>query len=245
MAVMSRIDLPTAAAASLLISLACLAHAAAALGAEAGPPQRIAALGGDGPPAQLSAGADAGRLLAQGLPAPAGPAGAIEVLATFDKSLPETAEEDVARAHALLLVSRDTMGELRIVLFRSRDGRGIEEVLAALRGDRRVAGVQANLRYRLPEQPPAAVSRLEPKPAPAAAARTPQPARSRSEAAATAKTHGRRGGRVAAVENAPADGAAGASAPPRRHPGLVAGSQQALRFPTADEPFVGVGGRSR
>jgi hypothetical protein len=184
-------------------------------------------------------------LLAQSTPPTAADADGDTILAGFPLSAPETIEEDVAKAHKLEIVRRFALAALdkRIVVYRPNDGRSVAEAVAALKADLRVSSAQASVRYGLPPQasPPAAVGDL------------PRPA---DTATVNAKQGSSRPGNKG---HAPSSRSKGAHRPPagqatvaampaprttrsrQQHGSLVAGKQAALRFPSADEPFVNLG----
>lgn len=193
---------------------------------------------------RLDAGSESGepyRLLTQS-PLPSaveGQPGGEIILAGFLLSTPERVEEDVAREHRLEIVGRFPLQGLgkRIVRYRIPDGRAAADVVAILRADQRVASAQANLRYRL-HAPATATSSAKPQGPPigrrdvgevsAADRKVATPARSRPQLA-----------------EAPAGGPPVAASTSRRERPLVAGTAAAMRWPTADEPFVGVGVTNR
>ena len=147
------------------------------------------------------------------------------VLAIFEASAPETTEEEVAKAHGLVIVSRlrlELSGK-RIVGFRIPDARSVTEIVAALSADKRVTSAQPNFRYRLQDPSSTEIGSMK------------QPPRmgglpEKTRASALRQGDGRAPTRMPAVRN-------GGS--------LVAGNQAALRWPSADEPFVNVGMRNR
>jgi hypothetical protein len=170
------------------------------------------------------------------------------IIAVFPSSAPESVEEDVAKEHKLEFVRRLEVGssDRRIVVYRVRDGRSAAEAVAALKGDLRVSSTQPNVRYTLPPQ----------RPAPAAVSDVKQPAdrltkqRQRRASRPDAKVNlsartpgsgeGPRAGRDATAAEAVAtrlrSGQRGS---------LVTSNHTALRWPTADEPFVNIGARNR
>ena len=169
------------------------------------------------------------------------------VLAGFPMSQPESVEEEVAKVHKLEIVRRFTIQSLarRIVIFRLEEGRSAADLVAALKKDARVVSAQVNALYGQPPAqteargggppPPAAVPEPVQKRAAAPAPKSPAPP-PHSKAAARAPT-----GRAAAT-------AKPAAQTMRRAEGqasLVATKQAALRWPTADEPFVNVGAANK
>ena len=185
-----------------------------------------------------------GWLVAQLPPATAADANGETVLAVFAASTPETAEEEIAKAHKLELVKRLDVGTLkkRVVLYRITDGRSPADVVAALKNDARVSAAQPNARYAVaPQLPP-------PSPPPATSASPPAPPRPAKQARHQVPRPERKVQPPAAIARTPEAAAPGPSALSSRRPergGLVAKSQTALRFPTADEPFVNIGVRNR
>jgi hypothetical protein len=170
------------------------------------------------------------------------------VIAVFPSSAPANVEEDVAKAHKLELVRRLAIGlsDKRIVVYRIGDGRNAAEVVAALKGDLRVGSVQANVRYTpLPQQ----------RPGPPAVSDVKQP-RERLGKQGQQQTL-RRDAKVkppvgAGVEERPSAARKALAIPPtvttRRSTeqgSLVARNHTALRWPTADEPFVNIGSRNK
>jgi hypothetical protein len=175
--------------------------------------------------------------------------GSREVLATFALSSPESVEEEVAKELGLQLVERSQAFDLgyRIVRYRVPDDGKIAGVIARLRADPRVGKAQANVQYTLPEEhpPPTAVSDLKERTGEAAGERQ-GPASRRTVAAPTSPKKAQRklGGPATAAEIVAA--AEGGRKQGSRHKGpLASGGHAALRWPTADEPFVNVGAASR
>ena len=160
-----------------------------------------------------------GRPLAQ--PTPAGVRADEEaILASFNASEPTTVEEEVAHTHGLAIVSRLTLEPLgkRVVQFRIPDARSTMELVVELSSDARVNSAQPNFRYQ--------ISRINDLP--------PHPARGANKQKRLA------GGQC------PNDSKSRSKrfTLQRRDP-LVAGNQASLQWPTAAEPFVDVGARSR
>jgi hypothetical protein len=162
------------------------------------------------------------------------------IIAIFPASATPTVELDVAKDHKLEFVRRLEVGswDRRIVVYRVTDGRTAEAV-ATLKGDLRVESAQPNVHYALPPQAPA----------PAAVSDVKRPGdrptirgkRHVSEADAKIIPPGRSSG------PAERSGVAGDTEAVRsgRRGGLVTRDHTALRWPTADEPFVNIGGRNR
>jgi hypothetical protein len=171
------------------------------------------------------------------------------VLAGFPMSAPQSVEEGVAKAYKLEIVRRITVQSLarRIVVYRIKDGRAPADLVAALEKDARIVSVQVNVRYASPLPEPEAAPGSPQPPAGGgapeqvkkrAAAEVPKPIRSATPARAA--TRARPG--QAATAAKPAVPMA------RRAEGegsLVATKQAALRWPTADEPFVNVGAANK
>jgi hypothetical protein len=157
-------------------------------------------------------------------PTPAGlPADEEAILASFDASEPTTVEEEVANSHRLAIVSRLTLEPLgkRVVRFRIPDARSTMELVAELSSDARVNSAQPNFRYQMSDR--SRISGLRPQPARGAnkqkrlaAGQCPNDSKTRSK-------------RIALQRRGP----------------LVAGNQDSLQWPTAAEPYVDVGARSR
>jgi hypothetical protein len=183
-------------------------------------------------------------LLAQGLPVTAAQGNSQTILAGFPLSTPESVEEDVRRQYGLELVRRFTIEPLdkRIVVFRVPDARAPSDVLAALKSDPRVSNAQLNAIYELPKQEPSApqIGELKQAPAPKEEkGRASRPDRkvnlsSRGEAKPESRS-----------DAAPATRPAKTNPPSGQQAALTTRSQGALRWPTADEPFVNVGMTNR
>jgi len=162
-----------------------------------------------------------GRPLAQ--PTPAGVRADEEaILASFGASEPTTVEEEVASAHRLAIVSRLTLEPLgkRVVQFRVPDARSTMELVAELNSDARVNSAQPNFRYRISDQ--SRINGVRPHPE--------RGANKQKRLAGTCSNGSKTGSRQLALQ--------------QRVP-LAAGNQAALRWPTAAEPSVEVGARSR
>jgi hypothetical protein len=163
------------------------------------------------------------------------------VIAIFPSSTPQGVEEEVANAHKLEFVRRlDTAStEGRVALYRITDGRAAAEVLAALNGDVRVSAAHENVRYSLPPQmpAPAAVSGAKPSPTQRHASRPDAKPNLSDRAPQTVQRLGE--ARDRGVANSAAILRSG------QRSGLLTSKQMALRFPSADEPFVNIGGRSK
>lgn len=164
------------------------------------------------------------------------------VIAIFPSSTPQGVEEEVAKAHKLEFVRCLDTGSTdgRAALYRITDGRAAAEVVAALNGDLRVSAAHENVRYSLPplvRTPAAAVSVAKPLPTQRHASQPDSKPKLSDQASRTARRLGE------APDRAGANSTATLRSDQRR--GLVTSKQMALRFPTADEPFVNVGGRSK
>lgn len=170
------------------------------------------------------------------------------VIAVFPSSAAASVEEDVAKAHKLELVRRLAIGlsDKRIVVYRIGDDRNAAEVVAALKGDLRVGSVQANVRYTpLPQQPPGppAVSDMK-QPRERLGKQGQQQTLQRD---ATVKPPVGAG-----VEERPSAARKALAIQPTvttqrstEQGSLVARNHTALRWPTADEPFVNIGSRNK
>ncbi len=197
---------------------------------------------------QLGDGAAELELLLAQNAAPDAPAERGEtVLAGFPMSQPESLEEEVAKAHKLEIVRRFTIQSLarRIVIFRLEEGRSAADLVAALKKDARVVSAQVNALYG---QPPAQTEASGG--GPPAPAVVPEPVQKRAAAPApnspAAPAHSKAAARAPAGR--PAATAKPAAQTTRRAEGqasLVATKQAALRWPTADEPFVNVGAANK
>jgi hypothetical protein len=180
-------------------------------------------------------------LLAQHMSPTASEENGATVIAIFRSLTPQGVEEEVAKAHKLEFVRRlDTsLTDGRVALYRITDGRAAAEVVAALNGDVRVSAAHENVRYSLPPQvpAPAAVSGAKPSPTQRHASRPDVKPNLSDRAPQTARRLGE--ARDRAVANSTAILGSG------QRSGLVMSKQMALRFPTADEPFVNIGGRSK
>lgn len=164
------------------------------------------------------------------------------MIAIFPSSKPQAVEEEIAKAHKLEFVRRLNTGSAEggATLYRITDGRAAAEVVAALKGDVRVSAAQENVRYSLaPQAPvPAGVSGARPSathPRPSTegqrnASRSDAKPNVSDRASRTAQRLGK------ARDQVVADSAAilGSGQPSS----LVTSKHTALRFPTADEPFV-------
>jgi len=168
-----------------------------------------------------------------------GAAAADVLLVEFASDLPPGAAESLAKEFGLELVGRMDFPSLDLRLHRYRvSGNAVGDVLSRLRQDPRVRSAQTTVVYRLPEP--------EKPPVPATPPTT-APAQQQAKAPASLPRPSKRS--VAAVKAAPRkDTTSEASSPapplavrPERPPASV--TQTALRFPTADEPFVNRGGR--
>jgi hypothetical protein len=147
-----------------------------------------------------------------------------EVLAMFDAAAPKTVEEEVAKAYGLELSSRLTLESFgkRMVRFCIPDARSVTDVIAVLRADDRVSSAQRNFRYYLPDQSPVAISSLKEHP----------PTKAIHEKRLASAQH--QGGAKTTIKT-----------PAFRRAGPLLAGNHTLRFPSADEPFVNVGGRNR
>jgi hypothetical protein len=171
------------------------------------------------------------------------------VLAGFPLSAPESVEEAVAKAYKLEIVRRITVQSLarRIVVYRIKDGRAPADLVAALEKDARIVSAQVNVRYASPLPEPEAAPG---SPQPPAGGGVPEAAKKR--AADEVRKPPRPATQARAATRARPGQAATAAKPAvpmaRRAEGdgsLVATKQAALRWPTADEPFVNVGAANK
>lgn len=168
------------------------------------------------------------------------------LLVTFPLSAPDSVADEVAAQYRILPIARHESMLLghRIVLYRMPDDGNADRLIAALRTDRRVANVQFDRQYlalpRVPAPPHAS--------GPPAHA-SPQASTDRRRAAADAqlepgRAQGVRKGHNPASRPAVAE-AAGITRGPQRSqltdasPRRSAALGSELRWPTADEPFVG------
>jgi hypothetical protein len=167
-----------------------------------------------------------------------------KILAGFPVSAPESVEEDVAKHHRLELVQRLNLESLgkRIVVFRVLDTRAVADVVAALKADHRVSSAQANVRYEVPEQnqPETQIGELKPSPEPNAKHDKKNASRSGRRIALPGRSHAK------PQDNLKPQRATRTVAPIRlvgraEQNSIVTRSHAALRWPTADEPFVNVG----
>lgn len=174
------------------------------------------------------------------------------ILAAFALSAPHSLEEEVASEHKLQLLDRMEVPlvGLRIVRYRVPDSRPITMVITSLRRDQRVSKAQASVQYRRPSQgPPAAeVSSLAERPAPVANgapdARTRESARRHPDrkTALLQEAQKTRGEQLRMTE---AEGTVRVVKLRRVKEERPVASATALRWPSADEPFVNVGGANR
>ena len=163
------------------------------------------------------------------------------VLVAFAASAPESSEEEVAHEHGLELVDRTELPALgmRIARYRVRGNRSMAAIIASLRTDQRVQQAQGNFQYRpAPPSTPAAFAAAKPDDGPSASARR----RSDPKTAAINKV-AQKPDEQTNIGEAVSTGPAG-----KLHKGdrpLAVAGHTALRWPTADEPFVNVGVANR
>ncbi|MBX9591904.1 MAG: hypothetical protein K2X43_21640, partial [Hyphomonadaceae bacterium] len=170
------------------------------------------------------------------------------ILVAFAASVPHSLDEDIARQHGLELIDRTELAALgwRVVRYRAPAHRPIAAIVAELRDDQRIRGAQGSIQYGLsvPGAPATEVSGLEERAGAARHARRGEPPQGpvrRSldgRAVAASRDAGARHDRPRTTEMA------GARKGGRSGEGgraLASAGQMALRFPTADEPFVNVG----
>jgi hypothetical protein len=174
------------------------------------------------------------------------------ILVAFGLSTPQSIDVEVAEQHGLELIDSAELPSfgLRIVRYRARDGRPTEPILARLRGDSRIASAQAIVAYQLPEagRPATEVGRVKGRPA------ATQQAKRRDMPVQSARhSSGRRTATVSRIARKLSagsgmivdDGAPSAGGPTKSDRPLASANHMALRFPTADEPFVNIGGEGR
>jgi len=185
------------------------------------------------------------RLLAQGAPLTESEGSGETILVEYPLSTPESVENDVAKQHKLELVRRLAGASLnkRIVVYRIPDARAATEVVAALKADQRVSSAQPNLRYGLPRQQPpeAEISELKPSPDNSAKQEKRHASEPRPRSIAEPKSKAQPEHRRKPAQATRAAGGIPAMARSGQRGSLVAGNQAALRWPTADEPFVNLG----
>jgi hypothetical protein len=187
-------------------------------------------------------------LLAQDTPPTTSEANGATVIAIFSSSTLQAVEEEIAKAHKLEFVRRLNTGSAdgRAILYRITDGRAAAEVVAALKGDVRVSAAQENVRYSLaPQAPvPAGVSGARPSPTHPRPPTEGQRNASRPDAKPVSDRASRTAQRLGkARDQVVADSAAILGSGQRSS--LVTSKHTALRFPTADEPFVNIGARNK
>ena len=164
----------------------------------------------------------------------------------FALSVPQSIDEDIAKQHGLELVDRTELPSLglRVVRYRAQANAPIAPIIANLRKDQRISSAQTNAEYRLPSQsgPATEVSRLKDRLGLARQAKRDDPPR--------ATVRQRSDGKTAAVTRVAPKSAEQPSINERRkarqavgqgRATLASAGQTALRFPSADEPFVNVG----
>jgi hypothetical protein len=175
------------------------------------------------------------------------------ILVAFALSVPHSIDEDIAKQHGLELVDRTELQSLglRVVRYRAQANSPIAPIVANLRKDQRISSAQGNTEYRLPSQsgPATEVSRLKDRlgvvqqakqdDSPRASVRR----RSDGKTAAVNRVAPKSAEQLGIVE-APAT-SKGSRLDKGGRPPLASAGQTALRFPTADEPFVNVGVANR
>lgn len=168
------------------------------------------------------------------------------VLVTFPLSTPDGVADEVAVQYRIQPITRYVSSLLgrRIVLYRMLENGDVDRLIAALRTDRRIANVQLNWEYlALPNGlPPPLVSGPPARaPSQASADRRHPPAAAQPE---PGKASGARKAHSVSTRQAMAD-AAGTNRTPQRSHSTDASSRRSaalgneLRWPTADEPFIG------
>jgi hypothetical protein len=174
------------------------------------------------------------------------------ILVAFALSVPQSIDEDLAKQHGLELIDRTELQSLglRVVRYRAQANSPIAPIIANLRKDQRISSAQASAEYRLPNQsgPATEVSRQKDRLGEARQAKRADPPR--------ASVRRRSDGKTAAVDRVapkfagqPSINEAAVTPNGRRldkgERPLASAGQMALRFPSADEPFVNVGVANR
>ena len=78
------------------------------------------------------------------------------VLVTVSISAPKSLDDEIGRDHGITIIDRLSIAALdsRVIRYRIPDGRSLEDVMAALRTDKRVGSFQANLTHEALREPP-------------------------------------------------------------------------------------------
>jgi hypothetical protein len=166
------------------------------------------------------------------------------IVVTFPAAAPESIIDEIAARYRLQLVARrvSLLLERRIVLYRVPDDRKMDELLAELQADPRVGSAEPNRQYlALPRRPPLPPlpQRAEPT-QPSTSVEAVETRRSaRAEPQRKAAQHTGRGRRQAVARLAPEAVRAPGREPPATASPRAASLAGNLRWPTADEPFVG------
>jgi hypothetical protein len=170
-------------------------------------------------------------------------AGDDTILVRLDISVPRTVDDDIAKQHGLELIDRTELNALgwRVVRYRLPTNRLVPSIVAELRDDERILGVQGTVQYGLPipKAPTTEISGLQ------------EPPRGERQSHSTDLLRQRAERRRLAVKKDAAQPAKPAAAAEitgthkswrsDKGAGRVASGPAALRFPTADEPFMNVG----
>ena len=169
------------------------------------------------------------------------------ILVAFAFSVPESIDEDIAKEHGLELVDRTELSSLglRVVRYRAQANSPIAPIIANLRKDQRISSTQASVEYRLPSQngPPTEANQQKDRPGVTRQAKRANPPRGLDgKAAAVIRVAPKFAGQPSI--NEPAVTPNGKRLDKGERP-LASAGQMALRFPSADEPFVNVGVANR
>ena len=253
MAVMSAFGLlgePSAFAADLRELQSVTRIAAAAAGA--GEPEAFAFRRGL-PVRETAIDADLKLLLAQNAPPSKTGAefGDDTILVAFALSVPQSIDVDLAKQHGLELVDRTELQSLglRVVRYRVQANSLIAPIIANLRKDQRISSAQASAEYRLPSQsgPATEVSRLKDRLGVARQAKRADPPRASVQRRSDGKTAAviRVAPKFAGQPSINEAGMPNGRRLDKSERPLASAGQRALRFPSADEPFVNVGVANR
>lgn len=161
------------------------------------------------------------------------------VLVTVSLSAPKSLDDEIARDHGMTIMDRLNVLALnsRVIRYRIPDGRSLEDVMAALRADRRVGTFQPNMAYEAPREPEAV-----PEPQRIAKhAKEPPPA---ARLPADIDSPVRPGARQQPVDQIVfADTAQSAAArdKTRAKPSRLSSNSSGSRWPSPDEPFIEIG----
>ena len=169
------------------------------------------------------------------------------ILVAFALSVPQSIDEDIAKEHGLELVDRTELPSLglRVVRYRAQANAPIAPTIANLRKDHRISSAQTSAEYRLPSQsgPATEVGQQKDRLGVARQAKRADPPRGLDgKAAAVIRVAPKFAGQPSI--NDPAVTPNGRRLDKGERP-LASVGQMALRFPSADEPFVNVGVANR